>query len=129
MTLGRMRKIRERYACDVFNSDDWKKVCNSLAERLAMVWWLVQDQAESYGLDLDAWELSLQGDGIATGAGDAFLKELVDFFRRYDQKEMATLTEVVMTTTRKAKEAMARPDFKETLDQHMSELVSSGKQF
>jgi hypothetical protein len=127
MTLGKMRDIRGRYACDVFNSDDWQRVCASLAERLAVLWFIIADQAESYGLDLDAWETALQGEGIATEAGDSFLLELIDFFRRYDQKEMALLTETMMEQTRKAKAQINRPDFKQAIEKTMSMLATNGK--
>ena len=124
MTLGRVRKIRESYGLDIFSNDDWQRITASLGERLAYLWFLVSDQAESFDLNLDAWELSLQGEGIASGASDAFFKELTDFYRRYDQQELAILTETQVETMNKARKVISGPDFQAKMNQQIEALLS-----
>lgn len=116
MTLGKFRRIREVYPVDVFEHSCWQGITSSLTERLALTWYLVADQAESFGLDLDQWELALQGKGIANAVSEAFLDELENFYRNLDQAEMAKLTQVQRKTMAAGREAVNSPAFDPSMD-------------
>ncbi len=111
MTLGKFRAIREVYPVDVFEQQSWTAICGSLTERLAILWYLVQDQAESFGLDLDGWERALMGPGIANQASEAFMDEMENFFRQFDQPEMAKMTSANRASRRKALDLVNSPGF------------------
>lgn len=73
------------------------QVLNSLTDRLAFVFLLVQDEAEKIGLDADGFEERLMGDDFAHEASKAFLEETESFFRKLGQKGLVSLAKNSVT--------------------------------
>ena len=124
LTLGKARQLRANTGIDVTNPQDVPNIINSLATRLVMVWWLVADQCQQYGLDMDRFEEALQGDGVADNVGDALLAELADFTQRYGQKAVAvTLTET-LSVMKMQREKMNSPEQIEAIQRKMEEVAA-----
>lgn len=87
---------------------------NSLTDRLAFVFLLVEEQAKDRGVDAEALELLFYGEGVASAASMSFLKELESFFQRLGQTVQARLTASSI-------EAMGKAQ------QRLEELLKSGK--
>jgi hypothetical protein len=93
LTIGKVRQLREKLGLELLNKEHHWQVMNSETDRLAFVFLLVEDQAKELGLDADAFEERLYGDGIADAASIAFLQELQSFFQRLGKRLEAGLTE------------------------------------
>lgn len=91
LTLGKVRRLRESLGLDLLNPTHYLQVLNSLTDRLAFVFLLIQPEAEKLKIDADAFEDRLQGDEIAFNASKAFLEETESFFQKLGQKPMAAL--------------------------------------
>lgn len=100
LTLGRVRKIRERIGLDVLNPRHYMQILDSLTDRLTYVCLLCEDQAKEYEIDADEFEERLMGEGFADAASMAFLEETKDFFQRLGQHGMARLAEKAIASLR-----------------------------
>ena len=69
------------------------QIWGSLTDQLTFVFLLVEEEAKNEGIGPDDFERRLQGDGVATEASQAFLKEVALFFRKYDQEGLARVTD------------------------------------
>ena len=114
LTLGKVRQLREKLGLDLLDSQHHLQVLNSLTDRLAFVFLLVEEQAKERDIDAEALELRLCGDGIATSASVAFCEELASFFQRFGQQVQARLTRTSIQTMERA-------------NQRLAELIDSGK--
>lgn len=92
LTIGKVRQLREKLGLDLLDTQHHLQVMNSLTDRLAFVFLLVEEQAKSLDIDAEALELRFYGDGVASDASMAFLKELESFFQRLGQTVQARLT-------------------------------------
>lgn len=92
LTIGKVRQLREKLGLDLLDTQHHLQVINSLTDRLAFVFLLVEDQAKDDGLSPEELELRFYGEGIASAASIAFLKELENFFQRLGQTVLARLT-------------------------------------
>ncbi len=125
LTLGKTREVRAKLPCDLFNENDWKLLMSSLADRLAYIWWLVADQAREDGISLEQFEQRLIGKGVADGASDAFLAELVNFYRAYDQTKLMTMT-MQLSKAMKTERKMTHSDrFEQVIEHAINGAMSS----
>jgi len=92
LTIGKVRQLREKLGLDLLDTQHHLQVINSLTDRLAFVFLLVEDQAKDDGLSAEELEIRFYGEGIASAASIAFLKELENFFQRLGQTVLARLT-------------------------------------
>jgi hypothetical protein len=116
LTLSSVRDIQTRLPIDILNDQDWRVLMGSLVQRLAYVWWHVKDQAEGYGLDLDAWEMNITAPGVADEVGDALLTEMVSFYRSLGQKKLDGLTDRIVTGLKIEREKFSDPKTMAALD-------------
>jgi len=91
LTLGKVRQLREKLGLDLLNPTHYLQVLNSLTDRLAFCFLLVEDQAKAIGVDADAFEERLYGPGVSTSASHAFLEETQNFFQKLGQTSMEAL--------------------------------------
>jgi hypothetical protein len=100
LTLQKVRSLREKLGLDLLNPQHYMQVLGSLTDRLAFVFLLVEDEAKKLGIDIDAFESRLYGDGVAQEVGIAFLAECELFFRKLGQEAMAELTKKSVASMR-----------------------------
>lgn len=91
LTLGKVRQLREKLGLDLLNPSHYLQILNSLTDRLAFCFLLVEDQAKAIGVDADAFEERLYGPGVSTSASHAFLEETQNFFQKLGQTSMEAL--------------------------------------
>lgn len=92
LTLGKVRKYREKLGIDLLNPQHYMQVLQSLTERLTFCFFLCEEQAKELGVSVDDFEERLYGEGVAAEASTAFLTEAEFFFRKLDQKALAELS-------------------------------------
>lgn len=114
LTIGKVRQLREKLGLDLLDTQHHLQVMNSLTDRLAFVFLLVEEQAKDRGIDAEALELRFYGEGVASAASMSFLKELESFFQRLGQTVQARLTASSI-------EAMGKAQ------QRLEDLLKSGK--
>lgn len=102
LTIGKVRQLREKLGLDLLDTQHHLQVMNSLTDRLAFVFLLVETQAKERGVDAEELELRFYGDGVAAAASIAFLKELENFFQRLGQTVQARLTDSSIKAMQKA---------------------------
>jgi len=103
LTIGKVRQLREKLGLDLLDGQHHLQVMNSLTDRLAFVFLLVEEQAKDKGLDADELEMRFYGDGVATEASICFLKELENFFQRLGQTVQSRLTKSSIEAMGKAR--------------------------
>lgn len=108
LTLGRVRKIREKIGLDVLNPRHYMQILDSLTDRLTFVCLLCEDQAREYEIDADEFEERLMGDGFSDAASLSFLEETKDFFLRLGQHGMARLAERSIQAMKSGQERLSR---------------------
>ncbi len=124
ITLKKCRYVRDRLPLDIFNPADWTELIDSLANRLAYVWWLVADQAKELDVSDEQFEERLYGKGIADNASNEFLAELADFFRRLDQTLLVTLTDLARELHEKQKKRATDPKVTEEIRRKIEEITN-----
>ena len=107
LTIGKVRQLREKLGLDLLDSQHHLQVLNSLTDRLAFVFLLVEEQAKDRKVNAEELEQRLCGKGIATAASVAFCEELESFFHRFDQGVQARLTRTSIETMQKANARLA----------------------
>jgi hypothetical protein len=126
LTLGKTRKLREKLGLDLLNPNHYLQILNSLTDRLAFAFLLVEDQAKAIGVDADAFEERLYGDMFSTEASLAFLEETESFFLKLGQKALATLAKKSIQSMKsgqaKVDEMIASGQFDSLLDQAEAEM-------
>lgn len=105
LTIAKVRRLREALGYDLMNPQHYVAVLQSLTDQLSFVFLLVENEAKEEGIDADAFERRLQGEGIATEASVAFLEECALFFRRFDQQGYARMAEQSIKMRRKAQKS------------------------
>lgn len=83
------------------------QILNSLTDRLTICFLLCEDQAKRINVDADEFEERLYGEGFATEASNALLKETEDFFRKLGQTAMAEIANKSIKSMTTAQDAMA----------------------
>jgi hypothetical protein len=91
LSLGKTRQLRDKLGLDLLNPEHYGRLVGSLTEQMAFCFLLVEPQAQELGIDVDAFEERLYGDGIANSAGIALLEECEVFFQKLGQKTQAAL--------------------------------------
>jgi hypothetical protein len=91
LTLGKVRQLREKLGLDLLNPSHYLQILNSLTDRLAFCFLLVEDQAKVIGVDADSFEERLYGPGVSIAASHAFLEETQNFFQKLGQTSMEAL--------------------------------------
>lgn len=114
LTIGKVRQLREKLGLDLLDTQHHLQVMNSLTDRLAFVFLLVEEQAKSREVNAEELELRFYGEGVASAASLSFLRELENFFQRLGQTVQARLTESSI-------EAMGKAQ------QRLDDLLKSGK--
>ena len=114
LTIGKVRQLREKLGLDLLDTQHHLQVMNSLTDRLAFVFLLVEEQAKLREIDAEELELRFYGEGVASAASLSFLRELENFFQRLGQTVQARLTESSI-------EAMGKAQ------QRLDDLLKSGK--
>ena len=114
LTIGKVRQLREKLGLDLLDTQHHLQVMNSLTDRLAFVFLLVEEQAKLREVDAEELELRFYGEGVASAASLSFLRELENFFQRLGQTVQARLTESSI-------EAMGKAQ------QRLDDLLKSGK--
>ena len=71
LNLRKVRELQTKTPIDITSEADWQRLMSSRLDQLTYIWFLVDDQADAYGLDVDKWELAMYGEGIASGAVNA----------------------------------------------------------
>lgn len=125
LTLGSVREVRNKFAIDVFNDNDWTKLMSSLLDRLTYVWWLVKDQADAFGVGIEDFDRALCGGDHADQASDAFLDELIFFYADLQQAKLNKLTKAYRNGTKLEREKFATQQFEDLLNQTISGATSS----
>jgi hypothetical protein len=128
LTLGKTREVRAKLPCDLFNENDWKLLMSSLADRLAYVWWLVADQAREDEITLEEFEERLTGKGIADAASDAFIAELGNFYQKYDQTKLLTMTQQLLKAMQNERKLTSSEKFEQVIEHAISGAMSSSLQ-
>lgn len=128
MTLGSTRFVRSKFNIDLLNEEDWTRLLGSLLDRVTYVWWLVKDQATEYGLDIDKFDASLMGEGLADSVSDAFCEELSVFYADLSQIKLQKLTQAFLSGTRVERQKFATPEFEQLLQRTLSGVQSSTQQ-
>ncbi|QDT07794.1 hypothetical protein K227x_62220 [Rubripirellula lacrimiformis] len=100
LSLASVRKHRQTLGLDLFNHEHHRQVMESLVDRLAFCFLLVEEQAKAIEVSVDQFEERLYGDGFSTEAGVAFLEELADFYQKLGQKAFAMLTTIAIKAIR-----------------------------
>lgn len=114
LTIGKVRQLREKLGLDLLDTQHHLQVLNSLTDRLAFVFLLVEEQAKGRGIDAESLEMRFYGEGVAASASLAFLRELESFFQRLGQTVQARLTKSSIDAMSKAQ-------------QRLEDLLTSGK--
>lgn len=114
LTIGKVRQLREKLGLDLLDTQHHLQVMNSLTDRLAFVFLLVEEQAKLREVDAEELELRFYGEGVASAASLSFLRELENFFQRLGQTVQARLTKSSI-------EAMGKAQ------QRLDDLLKSGK--
>lgn len=126
LTLGKVRQMREKLGLDLLNPTHYLQILNSLTDRLAFCFLLVEDQAKAIGIDVDGFEERLYGDTVSTDAGLAFLEETELFFQKLGQKALATLARKSIESMRSGQaridEMITTGQFASLLDQAEAEM-------
>lgn len=91
LTLSKVRAIREKLGLDILNPNHYLQILNSLTDRLAFCFLLVEDQAKAMGVSIDDFEERLYGENVATEASMAFLEETEVFTQKLGQRGLAKL--------------------------------------
>ena len=114
LTIGKVRQLREKLGLDLLDTQHHLQVMNSLTDRLAFVFLLVEEQAKDRGIDAEELELRFYGEGVAASASISFLRELENFFQRLGQTVLARLTASSIEAMEKAQ-------------RRLDDLLKSGK--
>ncbi|TWT56503.1 hypothetical protein [Allorhodopirellula solitaria] len=100
LTLGKVRKIREKLGLDLLKPLHHAQILDSLTDQLAFVFLLCEEQAKEHSISIDDFEDRLAGDSVAQDASIAFLEECAFFFHRYGRiEEYQTTRRVIRLTT------------------------------
>jgi len=117
LTLGRARAIRGKLNLDLFNETDWQTLMSSLLDRLTYVFYMVADQASERGVSIDDFDRALIGSGIPDNASDAFLDELIFFYKELGQTKLAKVSKAFRDGTAQERTKFEEVDFDKLLAQ------------
>lgn len=116
LSIGKARQISEKVGLDICNQDHHMQVLGSFLDQMTFVFLIVEDQAKKRGVDVDGFELLLEGDDVSTNASVAFLEELENFFLRHG-KRFAAHAKLTRASVEIMKKANAR----------LADMVDTGK--
>lgn len=119
LTLGKCREIRGKLDIDATNPRDIPELIDSLATRLAFVWYCVEDQAIEKGVTLEKWEENLMGEGVADDCGDAMLSELADFSHAFGQAGAALTIRKALEGLKAMRTMTQSAEFEKQIDRAM----------
>lgn len=126
LTLGKVRQLREKLGLDILNPQHYLQLLNSLTDRLAFCFLLVETQAKEIGVDADEFEERLYGDGISDIAGHAFLEETELFFQKLGQSGMEGLAKKSIASMKAGRarvtELIASGQFDSAFDKAQQEM-------
>jgi len=126
LSLAKIRQMREKLGLDILNPTHYLQILNSLTDRLAFCFLLVEPQAKELQVDIDAFEERLYGDGVSTAASLAFLEETELFFQKLGQKALAALAKKSIESMKSGQaridEMIATGQFDSLLDQAEEEM-------
>lgn len=114
LTLGKIHSLRERLHLDLFRTDHYLQMLNSLTDRITFVFVLCEEQAKRLEVSPEEFENRLKGDGYLHQASLAFLGETERLFQEYGMEAQAMMA-------RKAIESM------KANQNRLSELLTSGE--
>jgi len=127
LSLGKTRQLREKLGLDLLNPTHYLQILNSLTDRLAFCFLLVEQQAKELNIDADEFEERLYGEGIATAASEAFLEETQLFFQKLGQNAMEALAKKSIESMRSGKaridQMISTGQFDSLLDKAEDEMM------
>ena len=116
LTIYKARQISEKIGLDICNQTHHMQVLGSFLDQVAFIFLIVEEQAKSRGVDVDRFDLLLQGDDVSTDVSVAFMEELENFFLRYGKK-FAAHAKLTRASVEIMKKANAR----------VADMVNTGK--
>lgn len=126
LTLAQVRNLRGVLGLDLLNPQHYLQVLNSLTDRLAFTFLLVEPQAKELGVDADQFEERLYGESFSNEASLAFLEETELFFQKLGQKALASLAKRSIESMRSGQarldEMMTTGQFDSLLDKAEAEM-------
>ena len=126
LNLRTVREMQKKLPIDITSEADWQNLMASRADQLTYIWYLVEDQADAYGLDVDKWEQAMYGEGVASAACDAFMRVLENFYQKLDLMKMARMQEAIRPMMMDENRQWSDPDTVKNL-QKVTRAVTAGQ--
>lgn len=124
ITLGQCREIRAKLGVDATSPQDLPELIDSLATRLAFVWYLIEPQAQKLGIGVAEWEEAMAGEGVADACSDTLHEALADFTQRYGMTGPSKLLRTALKGQQEMRAKAKTPEFDQQLTETMRKLVA-----
>lgn len=111
-----------RRTFDINKPEELAGIIDDPFKRFDLLWLICQSQAETAGVDINAFDQLLAEEGVASAADQALVLAIESFFRRIGKESLALL----MAKTREAAATIDRiaTDKVATMDQTLTQVIT-----